>query len=395
MLMLKVRLNKDQAGSHVIAFLLLVFVLATIGFVGLKVFNGQNKTPKQENRGVSYQALASCSNQPLTTLPTDLSKLEGIAPLGGVDTPDHTLPTDHMYMMYPYGDKTQKEVYAPADIVITDISYGKQIFEGEERSSDYRIDFYPCSELKLIYGHIDTVSEKIKSAIGTPESPGSGQCNTNTQVNSVITSCSWQIDLKISAGELIGTTDGWDLWATYEGSKGNVLSPEYYHNTDAVCPLNYWADDIKAQLYAVSKRTAEPKCGDAYVDKAGTLQGGWFAHKDPEKAKTDWSSHFSLAHHSIEHNIAQVAVAGTIADQFMYRFTPKDSGTINVEPGITKPDTTYCYQHEGNKRFPNGRMAGDGKILIKLIDDHTMQIEHKSGTCSADESFSSPTTYYR
>jgi hypothetical protein len=386
---------KNQEGFHLVAIMLVFVVLGVVGFAGFKVFsNNKDGQPGAENRGASYQGLPACGQQPLTKLPADLSKLEQIGPLGNVDPPDHTMPTDHMYMMYPYGDMSQKEIYAPADIVITAVSYSREIFNGTDRGGDYRIDFYPCNELKVIYGHVDVLNEKIKAAIGTPESPGSGQCNTSTQATSEITNCMWDTDIKLSAGELLGTANGWDLWATYEGSKGKVLSQDYYHNTDAVCPLDYWAPDLQAQLYTKVLRTAEPRCGQAYQDKSGTLQGGWFAHKDPNKAKTDWSSHFSLTHHSVS-NIGQVAVAGTIADQFMYNFTPKSGGTVNVEPSKTVKDTLYCYQHEGNPRFPNGRMAGTGKILLKMSNDHTMLIEHKPGSCTANESLSNPTTYYR
>ena len=384
---------KNKKGLRLAAILLAVVVLAIVGFVAFKIFSKDNQPPT-DNRGVSYQGLPACGMQPLIALPADISKLEQIAPLGNVDPPDHTLPTDHMYMMYPYGDATQKELYAPADIVITSVSYSREIFNGTDRGGDYRIDFYPCSELRLIYGHVDVLSEKIMSAIGTPEAPGKGQCNNSKQTTSEITNCIWDVDIKLSAGELLGTSNGWDLWATYEGSKGGVLSPEYYHNVDAVCPLDYWTSDLQTQLYSKVSRTAEPRCGEAYQDIRGTLQGGWFAHKSPNQAKTDWSSHFSLTHHSVS-NIGQLAESGIIADQFMYNFTPKTVGTINVEPSQTKFGTLYCYQHEGSQRFPNGRMAGSGKVLLRLVDDHTMQIEKKEGACSTNEVFSKPVTYYR
>jgi len=387
---------KDQKGFHLVLILLFVLVLGVLGFVAFRAFTSSSDIqPNSDKRGVSYQSLPACGEQPLTRLPADLSKLEEIGPLGNVDPPDHTLPTDHMYMIYPYGDTEQKQLYAPADVVVTAVSYGREIFNGTDRGGDYRVDFYPCNKLKIIYGHVDVLNEKIKAAIGTPEAPGKGQCTTSTQSESKITNCMWDTDIKLSASELLGTANGWDLWATYEGSQGHVMSPDYYHNSDAVCPLDYWTAELRTQLYTKIRRTAEPRCGEAYQDKNGTLQGGWFAHKDPQQAKTDWSSHFSLTRHSVT-GIGQLAVAGTIADQFMYNFTPRSSDTTNVDPLKTVAGTLYCYQHEGDQRFPNGRMAGSGKILLKLINDHTMQTEYKAtGTCQPTEEFSNPTTYYR
>lgn len=387
-------MHKDQKGSHILAGILFIAVLGIIIFIGLKLFN-KDTAPNPDKRGASYKALAACGSGPvLNTLPTDLSKLEGIAPLGGIDPPDHTLPTDHMYMMYPYGETTQKDLIAPANIVVTALSYGEEYKDGTLVTADYTITFYPCSELKFIYGHVDTLSDKMVSIVGTPESPKDAQCETSRQGTADIKHCAWNVDISFSAGEVLGTSNGWDLWATLEGHTGNVITPAYYHNTDAVCPLDYFSDTLKAQMYSLIKRDVEPKCGEAYQDKAGTLQGGWFAHENPEQAKTDWSSHLSLVHHS-QTNIGLVGVAGTIADKFLISFSPRHTGAVNREPSETATGIIYCYQHEGDQRMPNGRMAGTGKVLVKLLDVHKMQAEHKDGACRDNEAFSTPTTYYR
>lgn len=393
------RPGTNQQGFHLIGGLLLILVLCAVGFVGFWVFKQTNNSgdTNGKNFGPNYNALATCGDKPvLNTLPADLSKLDKIGVLGGINVPDHTLPTDHIYMMYPYGETSLKETYAPADVVVTSIGFGGEYENGSLKNADYTIDMYPCRELGLRFGHMDVLGDKLKAAVGQDFENGVG-CTMNNQEYKEIKNCLKNVDLKISAGELLATTNGWDLWATYEGlmSRG-VISPEYYHNVDAVCPLDYFTPELKTQLYTKVKRTAEPKCGEAYQDKSSTIQGGWFAHKDPQKAKTDWSSHFSLAHDPEDPNVGMVAVAGTIAEPFMYRFTPAHSGTINREPSETTTGTIYCYEHTGDRRFPNGVIAGPGKVLLKLTNDHQMQIEHKaSGTCTANKSFSTPTTYYR
>lgn len=386
---------KDQKGFHVVVVLMVLLALSAVAFAGFKVFSTQKNAPNPDSRGPNYHALRPCGKTPLTTMPMDTSRLEQIAPLGSIDPPDHTLPTDHMYMMYPYGESDQKDIYAPANIVVTSVGYGSTYANGTLENADYAITVYPCRELKIIFGHIDTLGEKLAAKID-PGAAGAN-CHTNAQGNKEIKNCSWNVDITLSAGELVGTSNGWDLWATYEGYVSpNVTSPKYYHNVDAVCPLDYFTADLQAQMYTLVRRDKEPKCGEAYQDKPNTLQGGWFGHEDPNKAKTDWSSHFSLAHHSQETGIGILAVAGTIAPtDFMYRFTPRHSGTINREPSETTANTLYCYQHEGNPRMPNGVIAGTGKVLLKLTDNHKMQIEHKEGACSDNEAFSNPRNYYR
>lgn len=383
---------KNQKGFHVIELIVVILVVGLVAFIGLKVFTKQNE-PNPDARGQNYQALQACDDSPaLTTLPMDPAQLEAIAPLGNIDPPDHTLPTDHMYMMYPYGTTDQRTLYAPANIVVTAVSYGSVYENGTLKSADYAVVMYPCSELKLIFGHVDTLHDTLAAAIG-PVDLSASNCTSSTQGAEEITNCNWNVDVPLSAGQLIGTADGWDLWATYEGFVSpNVVSPAYYHNVDAVCPLDYFANPLKIQLYALVKRDGEPKCGQAYQDKPDTLQGGWFAHQHPTQAKTDWSSHFSLAHHSQESNVGILALA---SEDFMYRFSPRHSGTLNREPSETTPGVLYCYQHEGDQRMPNGTIAGTGKVLLKLLDGHTMQLEHQSGTCTSNESFSAPHTYYR
>lgn len=386
----------NQKGFYLLAIPLILVVLGVVGFVAYYIIgSNQNEPTSADRRGPNYHALAPCGDSPLRHLPADLSQLEQISSLGNVDPPDHTLPTDHLYMMYPYGTDEQRSLFAPADIVVTGVGYSREIFQGQDRGGDYKLTFYPCSQLQLQYGHVDSLHEAIQSAIGTPEAPGSGRCETNSQADSTITNCLWDTDITLRIGDIVGTSNGWDVWATYEGHKGNVVSASYYHNIDAVCPWDYFTPALRTQLYAKVRRTTEPRCGEAYQDKDGTLQGGWFGHKDPQQAKADWSSHFSLTHDAADTSIGQLAVGGMISKQFMYRFTPKHSDNINTEPGKTQAGVLYCYQHEGDARFPNGRIAGEGKVLLKLINNHTMQIEHQIGNCTPNESFSRPASYYR
>lgn len=396
-----INISKTQRGFHLVEVLLVVLVLGLIGFLGYRVYqatSNSNNPPSADSRGPNYKALPNCGNGPiLTTAPADISLLDKIGVLGGVDPPDHTLPNDHTYLGYTYGSTEQREIYAPADMVVTGIGFGGEYENGALINADYSIDAYPCRELGLRFGHMDVLSDKLKAALGQDYEKDDTGCTISKQEYKEIKSCGKAVDLKVSAGELLATTNGWDLWATMEGFVSpNVTSPEYYHNVDAVCPFEYFTDELKAQFYAKSDRDGEPKCGEAYQDKANTLQGGWFAHKDPTQAKTDWSSHFSLTHNTSETKIGQVGVSGKLTGtDFTYRFIPKHSGTINREPSETSAGIIYCYEHEGDRRFRNGDIAGTGKILLELIDNHTMLIEYKNSACTANESFSNPTTYYR
>jgi len=401
-------MHTNQKG-HVLPVLLVIFIVAIVG-VGLYVINkntnkgtsNNSHEPAPSDQGPNYKALAACGTGPmLTVAPMDLSKLDSISPLGGITPPEHTQPTDHMYFMFKYDHGDERyDVVAPGDIVVTSLGYGGEIENGQYKNTDFSIDFSPCKGLSFRLSHINTLQGVLKSEIGLD---GKGaDCNESTPVEGKIKlSCGKNVDITIKAGEVIGRVGdpyvaAMDVWAHKTGYVNpNMTTPAYSYSADSVCPADYYTPEIQAQIYALVKRTAEPRCGEIGQDKKDTLQGGWYSIKDPEKARSDWNSHLTLAHDNGNPNIGVLAVAGKIADPFTYNFTPKHTGTINREPGETTAGTVYCYQHEGSKRFSNGTMAGDGKTLFKLIDNHTAQVEYKTGSCTTDEALSNPTTYYR
>jgi hypothetical protein len=72
-------------------------------------------------------------------------------------------------------------------------------------------------------------------------------------------------------------------------------------------------------------------------------------------------------------------------------YIPNHSGFINREPSEVRADgNTYCYEPQDNLWFTVG-----GKILVQLIDDHTLKVEHKEGSCNDNESFITPFVYER
>jgi len=402
---------KAQDGFHLIPVLLLILVISIVGYAGYRVIekatssdsSTSSNIPDPRDQGPNYKALPKCGDGPvLTKSPIDLSVLDTISPLGSINPPEHTIPTDHMYFMYRY-ERDQNERYdivAPADAVVTSFGFSGEVDNGQTKNADYSITLSPCRGLSFRFSHVNSLEGKLKGEIGPKGENANCHTDKPTTARAIMT-CGKTADIPISVGDVMGQVGAnyvaaWDFWAHKEGYKNpGITTPAYRYDTDAVCGLDYFVDDIKTQMYALVKRVGEPKCGEIGQDKKDTLQGSWFAHKDPEKARTDWNSHLTLGHDSGDANFGILAVAGKIADPFTYRFSPTHTGGTNREPGETTIGTLYCYQHDGNRRFDNGTFAGEGKVLLKLTDNKTMQAEHKNGSCSVNESFSNPTTYYR
>jgi hypothetical protein len=404
-------MHKNQDGSHVILVTLAILLVGIVGFAGYRVINKATNAnhpkssgiPNPNNQGPNYKALPDCGEGPvLTHAPMDLSKLDSVSPLGSINAPEHTIPTDHNYFMYKY-ERNLNERYklvAPANVVVSSLGYIGGIENGKPVNTDYGIDFSPCKGLSFRISHVSALEGVLKDEIGPNGEKADCRTSQPTTQRKIIT-CGKNVDIKISVGELMGKVGSnhsaaWDFWAWKADYKNpGVTSPDYRYDADSVCGLDYFAEPIKSQIYALVRRVGSPKCGEIGQDKANTLQGSWFAQKDPEKARTDWNSHLTLGHTSENANKGVLAIAGKITDPAMYTFSPKHNGTINLEPSETKAGTVYCYQHDGNRRFSNGSMAGAGKTLLKLTDNRRMQAEHKSGTCTGSETLTNPTSYYR
>lgn len=400
-------MHKNQKGFHLVVVLVAVVVLGVVGFAAWNISKERTKdsgSNVSEGSGPNYKALSACGSEPmLTRSPIDLSKLDQIGPLGAINPPEHTIPTDHMYFMYRYErpDNERYDLVAPGDIVVTSINYsGKVAANGQYEDTDYAVTFWPCKGVSFKLGHVNTLEGPLKGIVGADGEGADCRRDKPTDGNELLF-CTKDVDIKVSAGDVMGKLGAkyvaaLDVGAYKLGTKDRgFTSPKYYHGVDAVCPLDFFTKDVQTKMYALIRRTGEPRCGQIGQDKANTLQGTWYSMEDPEQAKVDWNSHLTLAHTSDDPSEGVLAIAGKIADPASYFFTPTHEGAINREPSETTAGTVYCYQHDGDRRRSNGSFAGEGKTLLKLTDNHTMQAEHKSGSCSNGESFSSPTTYYR
>lgn len=403
-------MNKSQRRFRISIVIALVIILGVAGFIVFRVFEANtNKAgiishdPAPSDQGPNYKALSQCGNDPVFTVPPmDLSKLDAIIPLGSINPPEHTQPTDHMYFMFKYERLASEryDVVAPGDIVVTSIGYGGEVENGQYKNTDFAIDFSPCRGLNFRLSHINTLEGVLKNEVGLDGKGADCQSGTPVEGKTKL-NCGKKVDIALKTGELMGKVGAnyvaaMDVWAWKTGYVNpNMITPAYSYSAESVCPVDYYTSEVQAKIYALVGRTAEPRCGEVGQDKKDTLQGSWYSQKDPEKARTDWNSHLTLAHDNVDPSIGVLAVAGKIAEPFTVKFTPKHTGTINREPSEALAGTIYCYQHEGDKRFQNGTMAGEGKTLFRLIDNHTAEIEYKTGACNVAETLDYPTTYYR
>lgn len=370
---LKVRMKKILAIS-IITFLAAISVGAILYFVIKK-----DQGPQLPTCG---------TNQVLFThSPVNLDEIASITPLGNLNPPGHTFPVKHMYINLKNIDSSTdaeeptpiRTLYAPGNIVITQISLAEYLDKGE---SDYSIDFSPCEEFFAYFKHLASLSDKLEQAFNQ----GKGDCWEENPGGNRMRNCDKEVNIELEAGEVIGTVGGRTFNFDF-GSSDMRVDPSEAARYDrrfegigyVVCPLDYFSKDIKEALYAKlgdhssggQKRTIEPVCGTPHQDLVGTAQGVWYLQGSSGLDKED--QHIALVHDNIDPRIPVFSI-GTSLEKFgiesrTYEFEPKSTGFVDRDFADVKADgNIYCY--EFNKGF------GDDvfQVLLQMETDEKLKI---------------------
>lgn len=362
--------------------------------------------PVDSNRGPNYSALPTCEdgNAYFDKLPAAASAFSAITPLGSINVPDHTIPTDHVYFALKRtaedfsGRPIPTTLWAPGDIVITGISNTAETKNGILLSDDYGLEFAACRGAMHYFGHIKVINNpKLKVELQSGMNCNSGSPATGTEIKN----CIKTIDIKLSSGEEIGIVGdnsigiGFDLGSYNFTKKQQFINQTIYPSKTsfALCPFDYYSDSVKAEAYRLLNRTQEPLCGNIMQDLPGTLQGEWF-FGDSTKNETylNWDNHLSFVHDNVDPAIGVVAIASTLSGPKMLMFTPTHSGNINRELSEIKPsDTVYCFSSEQTKA---AHRYVTGSVLVRLKSETRLDLQWQDGDCSSI-TMTSPKEYQR
>ena len=339
-------------------------------------------TTATTSKSESPSQIPECSGQTFTVPPIDIDEINSITPLGSINPPDHTLPTEHMYFSVDkeWGSTEITPLRVPADVYIETISSSSDAIAGGERT-EYMIIFALCEDVHGYYGHVKELSDEILSVFEDAECL-SWSIHEGGH-------CTKEINHWVEAGEVIGGVghiQGNFDFGVYDTSKTSAFAnvSRYSSRTPHIqCPLEYYDEATKAQLYGkITDRTAEPLCGEVMQDVPGTLQGNWF-HEDT-MLDVEWETNLAFVHDNLDPSKAIISVAGKFMEPSKWVFTERTSGLVNRKFSDVTTGDTYCYD-EGY----------EGRIVVQLVSDMELNIEYQSGGCSAAFSFSDPATYYR
>jgi hypothetical protein len=207
----------------------------------------RNVSPTQPTSTVPQPADVPPGTLTLRASPIDINEIRFITPLGNLNPPGHTTPTDHIYFYFANPSTEQPasrrmEFRAPGDGVVTTVLGGlgqeSKVFVRQTSTFIYYLDHL-----------ILTVPLERNS--------------------------------RVTAGQVLGTTGaayGIDLGVINDTLTLNFVAPSRYIydtiHTDA--PLKYFEEPLKSALYSRVQRIGSERDGRIDYDVAGRLAGNWF-----------------------------------------------------------------------------------------------------------------------
>ncbi|HUT79800.1 MAG TPA: hypothetical protein VMZ29_01250 [Candidatus Bathyarchaeia archaeon] len=347
-------------------------------------------------------SFSPCIDKPFTSYPVDLDRLQNIVPLGNLNPPGHTYPTDHMYfftdtMIYPDGF----EIYAPGNITMTRISKITYNPPQGTTSEDYTIDFSVCKHVTGRFGHINNLSIALLDLTGEFGEEYGDQVESYEIDGRIFTSYKKSITLNLLSGQLLGRAGqggGYDFWLKDDRVEliwvNNDISRNFQHT---VCPLDYFTDALKTNLVAKlgGWMGLDPPgyCGRIDFDVPNTAQGIWttvgYTGQNPEEFG------LALVYNNFNASMAAISIgnAGNSTwDSRVYDFSPRNSGNLNRNfSQVTNDGAIYYYLCNG---FEFGliytkailiKMTGDRSLLLQFVDRNGLEIPSDPTTLFDEE----------
>ena len=341
----------------------------------------------QEEQKTEKSILPKCDDQIFTIPIVDINSIRTILPLGAINPPRHTLPTEHMYF------KLYEEVNlrAPAEVYITNVGGPLDVDAG-----DYSLRFALCEDVYGYFDHISSLSDEIKTMIKDTE------CASWNNDPTVL--CDREITTKVEAGTVLGTVGpyygGFDFGTYDYRVRLDYANPSRYSipyfiergevkSWSVICPNELYDNPLRQQFYDKITDELDPKCGEVMQDLKGTLQGNWFIGKVEE----DWENSIAFVHDNRNPSKILISISGGFTDPGKFEFVPKNAGFFNRKfSNVIADGNIYCYEGEDPNRI--GEEKPKGKIIIKLVSDIELQIEHQSGSCSGNLKFTDKAEIY-
>jgi hypothetical protein len=364
-----------------------LFLAAVIAIAAACGDHGVVTQPDSSAYGTMPASVASCgsSNALYSVLPVAASNILGWVPLGAQNPVGHTFPTDHQYIYLKTfgqpGGAQPVDLFAPGSVTI--VGARRTQYGTPTTAEDYSLMFSACRDTWVEFGHVKSIAPAILAKLP----PFDQGCNTyQPSPGQNVTAC-WtkSAEIKVNAGELIGTTAGLDLsmfdarvtaikYANDSRWGGLSNGFDHFH----VVPFSdYYSEPMRStvQGYLGSfdgkvKRTVAPLGGTIALDVANSAQGAWFFGSAPTYPE---SPHLAINPDHVDPTVIDISMgtSGGSLTPGLRQMRPSTNGPFNVHPSqITVASGIQCW--DLSYQFDPG---SPGIALIQLIDATTLKIE--------------------
>jgi hypothetical protein len=289
----------------------------------------------------------------------DPASVDFVLPLGNLNPPGHTLPTDHIYFYVGFLRPAIRgvPVFAPGDGTVQTIL---------RRDADVKLFVRATATFSYYIDHV-VLDGAIRE--GTA----------------------------VTAGLRLGTSGtggfGVDLGVLNMGRTLSFAVPARYSldtlNADA--PLKYYEEPLRSQLYALVRRDGNDKDGRIDFDVPGRLTGNWFLDDLPlaeSSLPAGWPKQLAFVFDNVQPAQPRISIGGTLAMTGVFGIDPGAPAFDSVSPdsGLVR----YRLLLGGALGAPNGPPMGT--LLVQMLDSSRVRVEAVPG--SAATSFSAAARVY-
>lgn len=325
-----------------------------------------------------------CPDGPLFSVPLlPLPEINHIVPLGNLNPPDHTLPTEHTYWNVHVPGARRVDVTAPGDVVVTRI----ERVQHPSGSTDYGLEFAVCNAVVGRLAHLSGLSPELDGEV-----VGGGSCGSYPGPGGTVTTCEFSVRRRVTAGARLGWggdrnyVAGIDFGLTDERVTRLILGDRTRYVEHSVCPVDYYVPSVRVLLEAkfgdpVSARTTPPLCGEFAFDAPGTAQGNWF-----QVGGTGFFESYAIA--LVRDNVLpssramSIGTIGTAYDGAVLFFAEAGAGQVRrAFDQVTAAGGVYCYDGlHLNPTLASGSAITGRIALVQVEPDGRMRFELPAAT---------------
>jgi hypothetical protein len=315
--------------------------------------------------------LASCSAAPFLTGPlVPFGNIRFVSPLGNLNPPGHTFPTDHIYVYMG----VFAPISVPGALVVTNVLVQHRTGGGLPPFDDYAVTFYPCADVMIQLGHVASLATQFSARVGTI----TGGCQAPYQTGGfTYQQCRKDVNIPMAAGEVIGMTAATlDVLARDRRVTLTWVNPARlsdpageFGDRHVSCPIDYFVasvgDALRSKLGGGSVvRTTPPVCGEVMQDVPNSAAGRWFLPGSPTYPE---EPHLALVHDNVDPALGAFSVGTSIPSlpANVYTFTPAPAGRVNLDfRHVTTIGEVECYATSRNQR-----------VLVQLVSASRIRVQ--------------------